>query len=196
MASDSTSGTPDTPETPHSTPESVPTVAFEATKADTTPSDGTTAEFTPEHDHDTAATPARHVSRFAAWRWRRPFWGGVVLTFAGVVIMATMLQGSLDVALASGVTGVAGYVLPGIMILCGLLLLFSPAQRIFYSIVGLLASLGSWATSNMGAFMVGTVIGVIGSTMAFGWLPEQGHRRQPVRNAVRRKRGKPTQAAN
>jgi hypothetical protein len=161
--------------------------------ADSTPGNkpdpGTAADDT---SGATATTPApaagrqRRVSRFAAWRWRRPFWGGVLLTLAGTMIMVMMLQGSVEVALASGPRGVVGYILPGLMIICGVLTVFNPAQRVFYSIVGLLSSLGAWVTSNMGAFMVGTILGVAGSTMIFGWLPEQGPRKS--RKARRRER--------
>jgi hypothetical protein len=107
--------------------------------------------------------------------------------------MLTMVQGSLEVALASGPRGLVGYILPGLMIICGVLTLFNPAQRIFYSVVGLLSSLGAWTTSNMGAFMVGTILGVAGSTMTFGWLPEQGPRAR--RSGRRKKRDRQEEAA-
>lgn len=46
----------------------------------------------------------------------------------------------------------AGHLLPTLMVLIGLLILFNPAQRLFYSILGVLLSLGTWPTSNLGAF--------------------------------------------
>jgi hypothetical protein len=184
VAANSTSGTPETPDASGDSRESADTAFLGRTAppGETVPlgKDGD-----PDRPTGPAAEPApgapRHVSRFKAWRWRRPFWGGLLLTVAGALVLATMLQGSLQVVLQSGVRGVTGYILPGLMIICGVLLLFSPAQRVFYSIVGMLASLGSWATSNMGAFMVGTILGVVGSTLAFGWLPDQGPRRRLLR---------------
>lgn len=162
-------------------------MASDSTPDSTSPTAPETATGAPPATGAVPARPPRRVSRFAAWRWRRPFWGGLLLTVAGALVMATMVQGSLEVALASGARGVAGYILPAFMIVCGVLILFNPAQRIFYSVIGLLASLGSWATSNMGAFMIGTILGVAGSTLAFGWLPEQGSRRE-TRERRRRER--------
>ncbi|MEU3557025.1 DUF6114 domain-containing protein [Streptomyces fragilis] len=135
-----------------------------------------------------SAGPApRQRSRFAAWRGNRPFLGGLLLALAGVEIMLTMkvLESSLQVILKAGALGIAGYLLPAVMALCGVLILFNPAQRIFYSIIGLLATLGSWVTSNLGGFVIGLILGLLGSTLAFGWMPEQEPRRKLLRRRGR-----------
>ncbi|MDF3298493.1 DUF6114 domain-containing protein [Streptomyces tropicalis] len=111
------------------------------------------------------------------WRGRRPFWGGVLLTLGGAETLLTE-KASLKVVLHIGMQGLAGYLLPVLMALCGLLILFHPAQRLFYSLVGVLVSLGSWLTSNLGGFLVGLLLGVTGSCLAFGWLPDQEPRRR------------------
>ena len=83
--------------------------------------------------------------------------------------------------------GLAGYLLPSLMIVCGLLILFNPAQRLFYSILGILLSLGTWLTSNLGGFFVGLAAGSRGQRcLAFGWLPDQEPR--PKRSARRREK--------
>lgn len=109
---------------------------------------------------------------FRSWRARRPFWGGLLLTLGGGEILLTE-KASLKVVMHIGMQGLAGYLLPGLMALLGLLVLFNPAQRLFYSIVGVLASLGTWVTSNLGGFFIGLLLGVVGSCLAFGWLPDQ-----------------------
>lgn len=109
---------------------------------------------------------------FRAWRAHRPFLAGVLLTLGGAEILVTM-KVSLKVVLHIGMQGLAGYLLPSLMIVCGLLIIFNPAQRLFYSIVGVLLTLGTWVTSNLGGFFVGLTLGVVGSCMAFGWLPDQ-----------------------
>ncbi|MCX4742398.1 DUF6114 domain-containing protein [Streptomyces antibioticus] len=111
-------------------------------------------------------------SGFRQWRGRRPFAGGVLLTLAGGEILLTM-KAPLPVILHVGMQGLAGYLLPALMVLCGLLILFNPAQRLFYSVVAVLLSLGTWLTSNIGGFVVGILLGVVGSCLAFGWLPDQ-----------------------
>ncbi|MFK4101140.1 DUF6114 domain-containing protein [Streptomyces sp. NPDC019531] len=124
---------------------------------------------------------------FTRWVYGRPFWGGLWLTLGGALTLLTM-KASLKVVLHVGMQGLAGYLLPTLMIVLGLLILFSPAQRLFYSIVGVLLSLGTWVTSNMGGFMIGLLLGVVGSCLTFGWMPDQDphvSRRERRRTAER-----------
>ncbi|MEU6547394.1 DUF6114 domain-containing protein [Streptomyces sp. NPDC046859] len=124
---------------------------------------------------------------FRRWRSGRPFWGGLLLALGGAWILLTM-KASLKVVLHIGMQGLAGYLLPVLMVLLGLLTLFNPAQRLFYSITGVLVSLGTWLTSNLGGFLVGLLLGVVGSCLVFGWLPDQEprtSRRERRRAAVR-----------
>ncbi|MGW1618959.1 DUF6114 domain-containing protein [Streptomyces sp. NPDC002172] len=125
---------------------------------------------------------------FRGWRARRPFLGGLLLTLGGGWILLTV-KASLKVVVHIGVQGVAGYLLPAVMVLCGLLTLFSPSQRLFYSILGMLCSLASWVTSNLGGFFVGLALGAVGSCLIFGWLPDQEPR------VSRRKRRRAARAA-
>ncbi|MFF4543793.1 DUF6114 domain-containing protein [Streptomyces sp. NPDC001435] len=109
---------------------------------------------------------------FRRWRARRPFWGGLLLALGGAEVLLTM-KASMKVVMHVGMQGLAGYLLPTVMLLCGLLTLFSPAQRIFYSLIGVMASLATWLTSNLGGFFIGLLLGIIGSCLTFGWLPDQ-----------------------
>ncbi|MFE1441225.1 DUF6114 domain-containing protein [Streptomyces sp. NPDC058739] len=127
---------------------------------------------------------------FRRWRGTRPFWGGLLLALAGSEILLTM-KASFKVVLHVGMQGLAGYLLPVLMVLCGLLILFSPAQRLFYSLTGLLLSLGTWVTSNLGGFLLGLLLGATGSCLAFGWLPDQ----EPRRGRGRRRRAARAAAA-
>ncbi|MFJ2115853.1 MULTISPECIES: DUF6114 domain-containing protein [unclassified Streptomyces] len=109
---------------------------------------------------------------FARWRRARPFWGGLLLLLGGGEILLTE-RASVSVVLHAGAGGIAAYLLPLVMAVCGLLILTNPGQRLFYSVIGVLVSLGTWVTSNLGGFFVGLLLGVIGSSLAFGWLPDQ-----------------------
>ncbi|MFD0438145.1 hypothetical protein DMH25_29170 [Streptomyces sp. WAC 01325] len=115
-------------------------------------------------------------SALRRWRADRPFWGGLLLALGGAWILLTM-KASLKVVLHVGMQGLAGYLLPALMVLLGLLTLFNPAQRLFYSITGILVTLGTWLTSNLGGFFVGLLLGAVGSCLVFGWLPDQEPRR-------------------
>ncbi|MER7562223.1 DUF6114 domain-containing protein [Streptomyces sp. NPDC097941] len=119
--------------------------------------------------------PAAGQDAFTRWVYGRPFFGGLWLTLGGAWILLTM-KASVKVVLHVGMQGAAGYLLPTLMVLLGLLILFSPDQRLFYSITGVLVSMGTWVTSNMGGFMVGLLLGVVGSVLTFGWLPDQDAR--------------------
>jgi Family of unknown function (DUF6114) len=118
------------------------------------------------------------VGAWRAWRrWRRgrPFLGGLLIALGGAEILLTE-RVPLRVILHIGPEGVAGYLLPAVMVLCGLLLWFTPEQRVFYSVLAVLLSLGTWITSNLGGFIVGLALGVIGGSLAFGWAPRAGRR--------------------
>ncbi|MCX5561548.1 DUF6114 domain-containing protein [Streptomyces sp. NBC_00038] len=121
--------------------------------------------------------PGNPRSDFRQWRAHRPFWGGLLLALAGAEILLTE-KASMKVVMHMGAQGLAGYLLPTLMVLCGLLILFNPAQRLFYSILGILLTLGTWLTSNLGGFLVGLLLGAVGSCLAFGWLPDQEPRRR------------------
>ncbi|MFI8190034.1 DUF6114 domain-containing protein [Streptomyces sp. NPDC085946] len=123
---------------------------------------------------------------FRTWRHQRPFWGGLLLALGGAEILLTQ-KASLKVILHVGMQGLAGYLLPALMLLCGLLILFNPAQRLFYSLTGVLLSLGTWLTSNLGGFFLGLLLGCAGSCLAFGWLPDQEPRRARRRRRTARR---------
>lgn len=125
------------------------------------------------------------MNRFREWRGHRPFAGGLLLALGGAEILVTM-KAPLPVVLHIGMQGLAGYLIPCVMTICGLLIMFNPSQRLFYSITGALLSVGSWLTSNIGGFVIGLVLGVTGSVMAFGWLPDQEPRKK--RRLLRRHR--------
>ncbi|MGW2251142.1 DUF6114 domain-containing protein [Kitasatospora sp. NPDC001660] len=119
------------------------------------------------------------------WRGRRPFWGGLLVTLGGAEVLFT-LRAPLPVVLHIGMQGMAGYLVPAVMVLCGVLIVFNPAQRLFYSIMAVLASLASWLTSNLGGFLFGMLLGVIGACVTFGWVPDQPLRRGRARREQRR----------
>ncbi|MFJ5230822.1 DUF6114 domain-containing protein [Kitasatospora sp. NPDC088391] len=137
-------------------------------------------------DGESGAVAAAPPGGFAGWRGRRPFWGGLMVALAGAEILLTE-KAPMRMMIRIGLLGLAGYVIPVLMVLCGLLLIFHPVQRVFYSLLSVLATLGSWVTSNLGGFFIGLLLGLIGSTLAFGWLPDQPRRAgRRARRAERR----------
>ena len=56
------------------------------------------------------------------------------------------------------------------------LLWVNPAQRLFYSLVAAVLVLASWLTSNLGGFLLGLLLGIVGAALAFGWVPHKAPR--------------------
>lgn len=108
----------------------------------------------------------------AFWRWRhaRPFWGGLFVLLGGAE-MLVVGKAPLPVVVHVGPTGLAGFLVPILLVVCGVLLLVSPQQRLFYSVVSAILALGSWITSNLGGFLIGLLLALVGAALAFAWSP-------------------------
>lgn len=113
---------------------------------------------------------SRYRRRWRTWRRTRPFWGGVLVVLGGGEILFSY-KAPLPVVMHFGLYGLAGILVPAMLVLLGASILFDPAHRTFYSVLTVLAALGSWLTSNLGGFVIGMVLGVIGGSLAFGWRP-------------------------
>ncbi len=131
----------------------------------------------PAGDPSPAAVPAARQRGFRGWRRRRPFWGGLCVLLGGCETLLSE-RANISVVLHAGAESLAGYLLPAVVAICGLLIIFNPMHRLFYSVISVLCSLGMWVTSNLGGFVVGMLLGLVGSSLAFGWLPDQEPRRR------------------
>jgi hypothetical protein len=114
------------------------------------------------------------MARSPFWQWRhaRPFWGGLFVFLGGTEIFLTV-KAPLPVVVHVGMQGFIGYLLPILLALLGLLIIFSPAQRLFYSLVAAVLALASWLTSNLGGFVVGLLLALVGSALTFAWSPDK-----------------------
>ncbi len=128
---------------------------------------------------------------FRRWRHTRPFLGGLLVTLGGVEILLSE-RAPLPLVIHIGLQGLAGYLVPLMLVLCGLLLLFNPVQRTFYALLAVLLSLAAWVTSNLGGFFIGMLLGLIGGALAFAWV--QRERRGPAQHRSGQNRARPDRA--
>jgi hypothetical protein len=120
-----------------------------------------------------AARPLGEAWRSAAdWRRSRPFWGGLFLIAAGAELLLIPLpEHSLGLIMHIGTGGVLGILIGALLIACAFLLWFQPQHRVFYSIAAVLLAIAALVASNLGGFVVGTFLGVLGGSLGFAWTP-------------------------
>jgi len=115
---------------------------------------------------------------FRVWRRSRPFWGGLLINCGASEILLSE-HGPLQVVIHIGAKGLAGYIVPVMLLLCGIMLWFNPAQRAYNSLFAMALALLSWITSNFGGFFIGMLLSLVGGALAFAWTPDS--QRQPLR---------------
>ncbi|MFG3497696.1 DUF6114 domain-containing protein [Streptomyces sp. NPDC047928] len=119
-------------------------------------------------------TPAigRRGPRSAWRRWRRsrPFWGGLITVLAGAEICAIPLA-PLKVMLHQGVAGVPSILLGLVMIMLGVSVWVAPQYRSMAGLVTTLIAAAALVMSNLGGFLLGTLLGIVGGAMTFAWRP-------------------------
>lgn len=118
-----------------------------------------------------AGTAGRVWQGFRRWRRTRPFWGGLFTALAGLEMFGSTQMSLAGLTLKLGPTGFLGWLIPTILVTCGMLMWFSPAQRLFYSIVAAVTVVYSVLGLNLGGFFVGLLLGLVGSALGFAWAP-------------------------
>ncbi|MBM0256548.1 hypothetical protein JNW89_06385 [Micromonospora sp. 4G55] len=114
----------------------------------------------------------RDLRGFRRWRRTRPFWGGLLTALAGLQIFGTTQMSLAGLALQTGPTGFLSWLIPAILVTCGLLLWFKPPHRVLYAVVAAVTALFSLIGVNLGGFFVGLLLGLVGSALGFAWTPD------------------------
>ncbi|QBI55712.1 DUF6114 domain-containing protein [Streptomonospora litoralis] len=113
---------------------------------------------------------------FRMWRRNRPFWGGLLIILAGIVIVAAPALNPLQLIVQQGIAGISGYFAGLLLIAVGVLVWLQPPQRFFYGIAAILIALVSFVTSNFGGFVFGMLFGLIGGALTIAWVPDRGRK--------------------
>ncbi|WP_371614887.1 DUF6114 domain-containing protein [Streptomyces sp. NBC_00454] len=108
--------------------------------------------------------------RLRAWRRTRPFWGGLLVILGGTELLLVPLS-PLTVLVSLGLGGIAAIGIGIALIAAGLFLWLLPQTRAYVSIHALLLSVLSFVATNLGGFLLGMLLGIAGSALAFGWTP-------------------------
>ncbi|WP_211206441.1 DUF6114 domain-containing protein [Demetria terragena] len=137
----------------------------------------------PTLESDQVAEPAaRHAAptwqgrlqrarlRFRQWRRCRPFWGPVLLALGGWFVVRPVLS-SMSAVVQLGSGGVVAYVLGGGMVLAAGVAMFRPEQRHFPALMAVLLAVASLPLANLGGWVIGMVLGIVGGAMTFAWTP-------------------------
>lgn len=124
------------------------------------------------HGTETTAQDRFHDlrERFRAWRRCRPFWGPVVLLLGAWFVVRPVIS-SMSAVVQLGGGGVVAYVLGGGMAIAALVAMFKPEQRHFPALMAVLFAVASLPLANLGGWIIGMVLGIVGGAMTFAWTP-------------------------
>lgn len=107
---------------------------------------------------------------FRAWRRSRPFWAGVWSVLGGVLVASGPLL-SIKLIMIAGQTVWLGALVGILIVVCGIFLWFEVnLVRLIGALVVILAVI-SLITSDLGGFLIGMLLAIIGGAMAVAWTP-------------------------
>lgn len=119
--------------------------------------------------------PAKgRLARFAEWRRNRPFVPGLLVLLSGVVIMTPAyltLRISDLLVMISTLSGVSTLFLGAAQIMFALGIWLKPATAPYLGVFAILASLVALPASNIGGFLLGSLLGIFGGAFALAWEP-------------------------
>ena len=120
---------------------------------------------------DEEETPTRREA-FAAWRKSRPFWPGLLVIISGIIMLAPAyftIQISDLLVMISTISGVSTLLIGALLIMFGLGMWLQPAAVVYLGVLSILVALVALPTSNIGGFVVGTLTGIVGGSLAIAW---------------------------
>ncbi|MGQ0625631.1 MAG: DUF6114 domain-containing protein [Sporichthyaceae bacterium] len=115
---------------------------------------------------------SRPIAGLRRFRHTRPFWGGV-LVLAAALIIGYLPFGPTDELIRAGSSAAAGLSAAVVLGVLGLVILVFPAQRILAGLAAVAVSLAAFVLSNLGGFVIGMLLGILGGSLAVGWVPDK-----------------------
>lgn len=127
----------------------------------------------PSHLPPSACAAPRYSGRIAqlhTWSGQRPWLGGLLTVLSGLTILL-LPPGGVAVVVLPGVAGISALLLGGLLIAGGLSLLSAPHRHGVLGIATVLLALASFASTNLGGFVIGMLLGIVGGALGFAWNP-------------------------
>jgi hypothetical protein len=113
---------------------------------------------------------SRPVTVFRRWRHGRPFWAGVFTALSAAELMY-IPSAKLTLVIHEGIAGVSAYLMGILLIVMAVTMWFAPNYRVFAGIATTLFAVASLILSNLGGFLLGMLLGIIGGALAVAWTP-------------------------
>lgn len=111
---------------------------------------------------------------FRHWRWQRPFWAGLFTLLAGLPIAwiphTDPSLENLSFRLAT-TTGSGSLIIGVLLVVLGLTLWYQPQGRVFAGVAAILLALVSLVVSNIGGYLVGFLLALVGGGLGLSWAP-------------------------
>lgn len=127
--------------------------------------------------------------QFRQWRRQRPFWAGLFTLLSALILLyppyASLQFGDAVISLRT-LGGISATVIGIVMVICGVSLWIRPQFRTAAGIVTLLLALVAIVTANLGSFLIGTLLGLIGAALALSWSPKPPEKSKRSKRTKRR----------
>lgn len=146
-------------------------------------------------EHRTQRASVRE--RFATWRKQRPFLPGLLVILSGVVMLApayfTIRVSDLLVMIAT-ISGVSTLLIGAALIMFGIGMWLQPFAAPYLGVMSILVAIIALPTSNLGGFVVGSLLGIVGGSLGLAW--EDRDEKRSGKHTRRRKREQDPPAAS
>lgn len=119
---------------------------------------------------------AAYKQMFDDWRAVRPFWGGVLLIFAGLLLAYIPFYTLDNFAFTGGtgeLIGLIGLVFAFFVFLSGVASLTHPQISTLAGMTGIVMSILSVVGGTFGGMGVGTFVGMVGGSLCVAWIQEE-----------------------
>lgn len=128
--------------------------------------------------------PGGARQRLRTFRRTRPFWGCLVLSLGAYFIVSPVLT-SVSATVSMGTAAVSSWIIATVMVAAAGVSLVMPGHRHFPAIVATIVSVASLVLANLGGYVIGMALGIIGSGMIFAWTPVTVPTRRSRRRVAR-----------